>query len=104
MRESARSRRIGEGPLDLGPCRPGDRWFPWNYRRSRWSGDRVRVARYDPEPGLVVVNAVDGRGRVLGSCALRIGYRLSEFVVGDEEYQYGAAAAGPAYFWPDDVR
>jgi hypothetical protein len=39
-----------------------------------------------------------------GSCALRLGYRHSEYVLGDEEFQYGAASAGPAYFWPDDEK
>jgi hypothetical protein len=60
------------------------------------------MARVVPQPGLVVLNAVEAGGRVVGSCALRLGYRHSEYILGDEEYQYGAASAGPAYFWPDD--
>jgi hypothetical protein len=87
--------------FELHRCAAGDRWFPWNYGRTYASG-RVGMARFDPEPGLFVINAVDRYGRVLGSCSLRVGSRHSEYVLGDEEYRYGALAAGPAYFWKDD--
>lgn len=87
--------------FELRPCAEGDRWFPWNYGRTTTSG-RVGVVRFAPEPGLFAINAVDPAGRVLGSCSLRVGSRHSEYVLGDEEYRYGALAAGPAYFWNDD--
>jgi GNAT superfamily N-acetyltransferase len=87
--------------FELIRCVEGDRWFPWNYGRRSRRG-RVGMKRFVHEPGLVVLNAVAPPGHVLGSCALRIGYRHSEYVLGDEGYRYGAAAAGPAYFWPDD--
>ena len=87
--------------FELVECADGDVWFPWNYRRRTKTG-RVGVTRFAAEPGLVVFNAVDGRGRVLGSCSMRIGYRHSQDILRDEEYQYGAMAAGPAYFWADD--
>ena len=89
--------------LELVTCVEGDRWFPWNYGRKSALG-RVAAARFGAQPGLVVLNAVRADGRVLGSCALRLGYRHSEYVLGDEEYQYGVASARPAYFWPDDEK
>lgn len=88
--------------FELVRCTEGDRWFPWNYGR-RIQERRVGMARIATvEPGLLVINAVDRRGRVLGSCCLRIGARYSEYLLGDEEYRYGALAAGPSYFWNDD--
>jgi hypothetical protein len=62
------------------------------------------MARFARQPGLLVLNAVDASSRILGSCALRLGYRHSEYILGDEEYRYGASSAGPAYFWPDDEK
>jgi hypothetical protein len=46
------------------------------------------------KPGLVVLNAVSPAGRILGSCAMRIGYRHSEYLLSDEEYQYGRQRRG----------
>jgi hypothetical protein len=90
----------GASGIELVPCSAGERWFPWNYRR-RYRDRIISMSRFVPEPGLVVLNAVESGGRVVGSCALRVGYRHSEYVLRDEEYQYGAMAAGPAYFWTD---
>lgn len=59
---------------------------------------RVGMRLFARGPGLVVLNAIGPGGRVLGSCSFRVGYRHSEYILGDEEYQYGALAAGPAYF------
>lgn len=87
--------------FELVRCSEGERWFPWNYGR-RSSERRVGMRRFMPEPGFVVLNAITPSGRVLGSCSFRVGYRHSEYILGDEEYRYGALAAGPAYFWPDD--
>ena len=87
--------------FELVRCNEGDRWFPWNYGRKSPEG-RIGIKRFAHEPGLVVINATTSAGRVLGSCSLRVGYRHSEYLLSDEEYQYGALAAGPAYFWRDD--
>jgi hypothetical protein len=89
--------------LDFEPvrCDQGDRWFPWNYGRKARDG-RVGMKQFAHEPGLLVLNAVTPTGRIMGSCSLRVGYRHSGYLLSDEEYRYGAAAAGPAYFWPDD--
>jgi hypothetical protein len=38
----------------------------------------------------------------LGRAHCAWGPRHAEYVLGDEEYRYGALAAGPAYFWKDD--
>jgi|GEM_PF-5429392 len=86
--------------FELIRCSEGDRWFPWNYGR-RSSEGRVGMRLFTREPGLVVLNAIGPGGRILGSCSFRVGYRHSECILGDEEYRYGALAAGPAYFWPD---
>jgi GNAT superfamily N-acetyltransferase len=82
-------------------CQRGDRWFPWNYG-SRGGDRRVRMGRFEPGGGLTVINAVDAEGKILGSCALRVGARHSRAILGDDEYRYGALAAGPAYFWADN--
>jgi hypothetical protein len=87
--------------FELVRCNEGDRWFPWNYGRKSPEG-RIGIKRFAHEPGLVAINATTSAGRVLGSCSLRVGYRHSEYLLSDEEYQYGALAAGPAYFWRDD--
>ena len=90
-----------EMDFELVRCVEGDRWFPWNYKR-RYREGRVGMRRFVPEPGLVALNAIAPSGQTLGSCSLRVGYRHSEHILSDEEYRYGAAAAGPAYFWPED--
>jgi GNAT superfamily N-acetyltransferase len=87
--------------FELVRCAEGDRWFPWNYGRKSHEV-RIGMRRFVHEPGLTVFNAVAPTGQVLGSCSLRVGYRHSEYILGDDGYHYGAAAAGPAYFWPDD--
>jgi hypothetical protein len=58
--------------FELVRCQRGQPWFPWNYGRSSASG-RIGVNRFMHEPGLVVLNAVSPAGRILGSCAMRIG-------------------------------
>jgi len=93
--------RIQDMDFELVCCSEGDRWFPWNYGRL-YGERRVGVKQFVHTPGLAVLNAVTPSGQILGSCSLRIGYRHSEYLLGDEEYRYGAAAAGPAYFWSDD--
>ena len=92
---------LGED-IELRICVAGERWFPWNYRRTaRHTGDRIGMRAFAPEPGLRVINAIAADGSVLGSCALRVGYRHSEQILSDEEYQYGAGATGPPFFWPE---
>lgn len=84
-------------------CSPGEKWFPWNYgRRTGTSRKRAGLQVVPDEPGLVVLNAVSASGRVLGSCSMRIGYRHSPYLLGDEEYQHGVLGSGPAYFWAAD--
>lgn len=87
--------------FELKVCSEGEKWFPWNYGRDTPAG-RVGMATAKADPGLTVINAVSPSGRILGSCSLRVGYRHSEYLLDDDEFQYGALGAGPAYFWPDD--
>jgi GNAT superfamily N-acetyltransferase len=84
-------------------CQPGDWYFPWNYRRRDKSGGRVIRRRHDAGRGEHVVNALDDRGRIVGSAHLRVGARALKRMIKTEEFEYGGGnnSRGP-YLWPDD--
>ena len=79
----------------------GGRYFPWNYGR-RIADGRVTRRVHHGARGWHVFNAVDARGRILGSAALQVGPRAAERMISTEEFAYGGGngSRGP-YIWPD---
>jgi hypothetical protein len=52
-------------------------YFPWNYRSRTDGTGRITRRRHDGERGRLVFNALDERGRVLGSADMQIGPRAA---------------------------
>jgi hypothetical protein len=81
---------------------PGGAYFPWNYAR-RHQGARIGRRVHVADRGCHAFNALDSRGRVVGSALALIAPRASARMISTEEFAYGGGngSRGP-YLWSDE--